>query len=68
MYLIYTSIESVVKTEQATTSMIFKGIDQLFMNPQLLEEALLEIEGDDKKLMTEFVDLRMIMSKTKLEK
>ncbi|CAF1363475.1 unnamed protein product [Rotaria sordida] len=60
---VYTKIESICKAleidrqrcDQAMISISFNGLDALFMYTQLLKEAVLEIEDDDKKSMKDLV-------------
>ncbi|CAF1236257.1 unnamed protein product [Rotaria sordida] len=58
---VYTKIEPICKAleidrqrcDQAMISVSFNGLDPLFMYTQLLKEALLEIEDDDRKSLKE---------------
>ncbi|CAF0921464.1 unnamed protein product [Rotaria sordida] len=60
---VYTKIEPICKAleidrqrcDQAMISISFNGLDALFMYTQLLKEAVLEIEDDDKKSMKDLV-------------
>ena len=61
---IFTEIEPICKAlqidgkncDRAMVSISFKGIDALFMYTQLLKEAILQIEDDDKKSLKQLVD------------
>ena len=61
---VFTEIESICKAlqidgencDRAMVSISFKGIDALFMYTQLLKEAILQIEDDDKKSLQELAD------------
>ena len=61
---IFTEIEPICKAlqidgkncDRAMDSISFKGIDALFMYTQLLKEAILQIEDDDKKSLKELAD------------
>ena len=61
---IFTEIEPICKAlqidgqncDRAMVSISFKGIDALFMYTQLLKEAILQIEDDDKKSLKELAD------------
>ena len=58
---VYTDIKSICKAlqidrencDRAMVSISFNGIDALFMYTQLLKEAILQIEDDDKKSLKE---------------
>ncbi|CAF1290116.1 unnamed protein product [Rotaria sordida] len=60
---VYTKIEPICKAleidrqrcDQAMISISFNGLDALFMYTQLLKEAVLEIEDDDKKSIKDLV-------------
>ncbi|CAF0733485.1 unnamed protein product [Rotaria sordida] len=60
---VYTKIEPICEAleidrqrcDQATISVSFNGLDPLFMYTQLLKEALLEIEDDDRKSIKDLV-------------
>ena len=61
---VYTEIKSICKAlqidrencDRAMVSISFNGIDALFMYTQLLKEAILQIEDDDKKSLKELAD------------
>ncbi|CAF4737454.1 unnamed protein product [Rotaria sp. Silwood2] len=61
---VYTDIKSICQAleidrqrcDQAMVSISYNGLDPLFMYTQLLKEALLEIEDDDKKSIQDLVD------------
>ncbi|CAF1264232.1 unnamed protein product [Rotaria sordida] len=61
---VYTKIESICKAleidrqrcDQAMISVSFNGLDPLFMYTQLLKEALLEIEDDDRKSLKDLTE------------
>ena len=61
---VFTEIESICKAlqidgencDRAMVTISFKGIDALFMYTQLLKEAILQIEDDDKKSLKELAD------------
>ena len=61
---VYTDIKPICKAlqidrencDRAMVSISFKGIDALFMYTQLLKEAILQIEDDDKKSLKELAD------------
>ena len=61
---VFTEIEPICKTlqidgencDRAMASISFKGIDAFFMYTQLLKEAILQIEDDDKKSLKELAD------------
>ncbi|CAF3801802.1 unnamed protein product [Rotaria sp. Silwood1] len=61
---VYTKVESICKAleidrhrcDQVMIPVSFNGRDALFMYTQLLKEALLEIEDDDKKSIKDLVD------------
>ncbi|CAF3398354.1 unnamed protein product, partial [Rotaria sp. Silwood2] len=61
---VYTKIKPICKAlqldrencDRAMISVTFKGLDPLFMYTQLLKEALLEIEDDDKKSIKDLAD------------
>ena len=61
---VFTEIESICKAlqtdgencDRAMVSISFKGIDAFFMYTQLLKEAILQIEDDDKKSLKELAD------------
>ncbi|CAF0958154.1 unnamed protein product [Rotaria sordida] len=60
---VYTKIESICKAleidrqrcDQTMISISFNGLDALFMYTQLLKEAVLEIEDDDRKSIKDLV-------------
>ena len=61
---IFTEIEPICKAlqidgkncDRAMVSISFKGIDALFMYTQLLKEAILQIEDDDKKSLKQLAE------------
>ncbi|CAF1531575.1 unnamed protein product [Rotaria sordida] len=61
---VYTKIEPICKAlevdrqrcDQAMISVSFNGLDPLFMYTQLLKEALLEIEDDDRKSLKDLAE------------
>ncbi|CAF4637635.1 unnamed protein product [Rotaria sp. Silwood2] len=61
---VHTEINSICKAlqidreqcDRSLTSIIFNGIDPLFMYTQLLKETMLEIEDDDVKSIKDLVD------------
>ncbi|CAF4593578.1 unnamed protein product, partial [Rotaria sp. Silwood2] len=61
---VYTKIKPICKAlqldrencDRAMISVTFNGLDPLFMYTQLLKEALLEIEDDDKKSIKDLAD------------